>query len=330
MFRFAHPLFLVLALLALGIVVYHLILRKQKPASIRYSDLSLATHLKESSRLRETKVIPVLRGLAVLFLVLALARPQSGLKSQEITSEGIDIMLILDTSGSMRAEDFRPQNRLYVAKQVIQEFIAGRQTDRIGLVIFSRQSFLQCPLTLDYKILDELVRKVDFGMIEDGTAIGLAIANAVEHLQAGKGKSKVVILLTDGVNNSGEIDPITAARVAQTMGIKIYTIGAGKPGKSLYPVEDPIFGERFVYLPNELDEKTLLRIADITGGKYFRAKDEEGLKEIYKEISQMEKTKIKVKEYVEYNELFFNFALLGLILVISEVFLNNTRYRRIP
>jgi Ca-activated chloride channel family protein len=286
--------------------------------------------LKESARSKETKMLPLFRGLAVLFLVLALARPQSGLKSQEITSEGIDIMLVLDISGSMRAEDFSPQNRLYAAKQVIEEFISERQTDRIGLVVFSRQSFLQCPLTLDYKILNELIEKVDFGMIEDGTAIGLAIANAVDHLQMGKGKSKIIILLTDGINNSGEIDPITTARVAQAMNMKIYTIGAGKPGKALYPVEDPIFGKRYVYLPNELDEKALQGIANITGGQYFRAKDEEGLSQIYKEISQMEKTKIKVKEYVEYNELFSNFALFGFILVLGEIFLHNTRYRRIP
>ncbi|HEX9916147.1 MAG TPA: VWA domain-containing protein [candidate division Zixibacteria bacterium] len=330
MFRLAQPIFLILALLSIGIVVYHLILRRQRPASIRYSDLSLTNHLKESSRSRETKILPLFRGLAVFFLVLALARPQSGLKSQEITSEGIDIMLVLDISGSMRAEDFSAQNRLYAAKQVIEEFISERQTDRIGLVIFSRQSFLQCPLTLDYKILKELVEKVDFGMIEDGTAIGLAIANAVDHLQLGKGKSKITILLTDGINNSGEIDPITATRVAQAMNIKIYTVGAGKPGRALYPVEDPIFGKRYVYLPNELDEKMLQEIANITGGEYFRAKDEKGLSQIYKEISQMEKTKIKIKEYVEYNELFSNFALFGLILVLGEIFLSNTRYRRIP
>lgn len=272
----------------------------------------------------------VLRAFAILLLILALARPQTGLKSREMTSEGIDIMLILDASGSMRSEDFQPQNRLFVAKQVIEDFVGDRQTDRIGLVVFSRQSFLQCPLTLDYKILSDLVKKVDFGMIEDGTAIGLAIADAVEHLKMGKGKSKIAILLTDGVNNAGEIDPITAAEVARAMGVKVYTIGAGKPGKAIYPVDDPIFGRRYISLPNELDEKTLTQIAGITGGKYFRARDETGLKEIYEEISRMEKTKIKTKQYVEYEELFVNFAWLGLVLILGEVVLSNTRYRRIP
>ena len=325
MFRFAHPIFLILILLSIGVLVYHLVLKKQKYASIKYSDLSLTNNLASTSRLKEMKLLPILRALAILFLVLALAQPQSGLKSQEINSEGIDIMLILDISGSMRAEDFQPQNRLYVAKQVIEDFISQRQTDRIGLVVFSRQSFLQCPLTLDYKILSDLVKKVDFGMIEDGTAIGLAITNAVDHLKFGKGKSKIIILLTDGVNNAGEIDPITAANVASAMDIKIYTIGAGKPGRAIYP-----FRGRYISLPIELDEKTLTQIAQITDGKYFRAKDEKGLKEIYAEINRMEKTKIKVKEYVQYEELFGNFVFFGLIIVLGEAVLTNTRYRRIP
>jgi len=325
MFRFAHPVFLIFTLLSIGILVYHLVLKKQKYASMRYSDLSLMDNLKSTSRLREVKLLPILRALAILCFVLALAQPQSGLVSQEVTSEGIDIMLILDISGSMRAEDFQPQNRLYVAKQVIEDFISQRQTDRVGLVVFSRQSFLQCPLTLDYKILSDLVKKVDFGMIEDGTAIGLAITNAVDHLKFGKGKSKIIILLTDGVNNAGEIDPITAANVASAMDIKIYTIGAGKPGRAIYP-----FRGRYISLPIELDEKTLTQIAQITDGKYFRAKDEKGLKEIYAEINRMEKTKIKVKEYVQYEELFGNFVFFGLIIVLGEAVLTNTRYRRIP
>jgi len=330
MFRFAHPVFLIFTLLSIGILVYHLVLKKQKYASMRYSDLSLMDNLKSTSRLREVKLLPILRALAILCFVLALAQPQSGLVSQEVTSEGIDIMLILDISGSMRAEDFQPQNRLYVAKQVIEDFISQRQTDRVGLVVFSRQSFLQCPLTLDYKILSDLVKKVDFGMIEDGTAIGLAITNAVDHLKLGKGKSKIIILLTDGVNNAGEINPVTAANVASAMGIKVYTIGAGKPGKAIYPVDHPIFGRRYVSLPNELDEKSLTQIAQITGGEYFRAKDERRLKEIYEEINRMEKTEVKVKEYVQYEELFGNFLLLGLAIFLGEVVLANTRYRRIP
>jgi Ca-activated chloride channel family protein len=265
-----------------------------------------------------------------VLLAFALARPQSGRKGQEISSEGIDIVLALDISGSMRAEDFKPHNRLYVAKQVIKEFIEGRRSDRIGLVVFSKQSFTQCPLTLDYGVLFNFLDKVDFGMIEDGTAIGLAIANAVNRLRESEAEGKVVILLSDGRNNAGEIDPITAAQAARAMNVKIYTIGAGKPGNAPYPVDDPIFGRRYIYVENEIDEATLRQIAQITGGEYFRAKDEEGLALIYKQISEMEQTEIKVKEYLQYNELFSNYALAGLLLLVTEIVLANTRYRKIP
>lgn len=330
MFRFQDPIFLIFVLVAIGLLVYYFKFKKAKAASIRYSDVNLVRRLKPSIRLRERHILPVLRALAIIFLAFALARPQSGRKGQEISSEGIDIMLVLDISGSMRAEDFKPHNRLYVAKQVIKEFIQGRHSDRIGLVVFSKQSFTQCPLTLDYGVLFSFLDQVDFGMIEDGTAIGLAIANAVNRLRESEVKSKVVILLSDGRNNAGEIDPTTAAQAAKAMKVKIYTIGAGKPGNAPYPIDDPIFGRRYIYIENEIDEPTLKQIARITGGEYFRAKDEKALARIYNQISQMEMTEIKVKEYLQYNELFSNYAFVGLLLLVMEIVLANTRYRKIP
>lgn len=330
MFRFQDPIFLVFIIAAIGILVYYVKFKRARAASIRYSDINLVRRLRPSFRIRERHVLPVLRALAIVFLAFALARPQSGRKGEEISSEGIDIILALDISGSMRAEDFKPHNRLYVAKQVIKEFIEGRRSDRIGLVVFSRQSFTQCPLTLDYGVLFNFLDKVSFGMIEDGTAIGVAIANAVNRLRESEAEGKVVILLSDGRNNAGEIDPITAAQAAKAMNVKIYTIGAGKPGNAPYPVDDPIFGKRYIYVENEIDEPTLGQIAQITGGEYFRAKDEEALSRIYKQISKMEQTEIKVKEYVQYNELFSNYALVGLMLLMVEIVLANTRYRKIP
>ncbi|MGB3092429.1 MAG: VWA domain-containing protein [Candidatus Zixiibacteriota bacterium] len=330
MFRFQDPIFLVFIIVAIGILVYYIKFKRARAASIKYSDINLVRRLKPSFRIRERHVLAVLRTLAIVFLAFALARPQSGRKGEEISSEGIDIILALDISGSMRAEDFKPHNRLHVAKQVIKEFIEGRRSDRIGLVVFSKQSFTQCPLTLDYGVLFNFLDKVSFGMIEDGTAIGVAIANAVNRLRESEAEGKVVILLSDGRNNAGEIDPITAAQAAKAMNVKIYTIGAGKPGNAPYPVDDPIFGKRYIYVENEIDEATLQQIAQITGGEYFRAKDEEALSRIYKQISKMEQTEIKVKEYMQYNELFSNYALVGLMLLMVEIVLANTRYRKIP
>jgi Ca-activated chloride channel family protein len=330
MFRFQDPIFLVFVVVALGLLAYYFRFKKARAASIRYSDVDLVRRLKPSLRLRERHILPVLRTLAIVLLAFALARPQSGRKEQDVSSEGIDIMLVLDISGSMRAEDFKPHNRLHVAKQVIKEFIEGRQSDRIGLVVFSKQSFTQCPLTLDYGVLFSFLDQVNFGMIEDGTAIGLAIANAVNRLRESDAESKVVILLSDGRNNAGQIDPITAAQAAKTMKVKIYTVGAGKPGNAPIPVDHPIFGKRYVWAETEIDESTLMQIAQLTGGEYFRAKDEEALARIYKQISGMEQTKIEVKEYLQYNELFSNYAFAGLLFLLVEIVLANTRYRRIP
>ena len=322
---------LVIGGLVAAVMAWHYLRRQpRRSASVRYSDLSLVRTGKKTVRLRFRPLVYLLRVLAVALLTVALARPQSGNERRDVETEGIDIMLALDVSGSMKAEDFRPENRLRVAKDEIDKFIDKRTNDRIGLVVFSRSSFTQCPLTLDYGVLKGFLAQVDFGMIEDGTAIGLALANSVNRLLSSEAKSKVIILLTDGVNNVWEIDPLTAANIARTMGMKIYTIGIGKPGNAMYPVDDPLFGKRYVYLPNEIDEESLRKIAETTGGKYFRARTEDELDRIYSEIDQLEKTKVKVHEYIQYKELFFGWMMAGFALLVAEMVLSQTYFRKIP
>lgn len=326
----ATAIFVVAAIL-IGLIIAHQLLRKKADsASIRYSDLKIVKRSAKTGRARFRFILSVLRVLALALLAVAFARPQAGTENREVSSEGIDIMLALDISGSMRAEDFKPHNRLYVAKEEIKKFVSKRISDRIGLVVFSATSFTQCPLTLDYGVLLTFLDQVKFGMVQDGTAIGMALANCVNRLRESTAKSKVIILLTDGINNSGQIDPLTAAGIAKTMGVKIYTIGVGKPGNAMYPVDDPIFGKRYVYLPNEIDEDVLREIAAKTGGKYFRARSEKELEAIYSEIDQLEKTKIKVSQYIQYKELFPPFVYLGLIFLVLEVLLGQTVFRKIP
>lgn len=327
--RFAQPWFLA-GLLVVAALVWWEFQSRRRARAAAFSSLSLLGDAKPSWRVRLRWVPSAARILALVALVLAIARPQSGTASREITSEGIDIVLALDVSGSMKAEDFQPHNRLHVAKEVIRDFVTGRTNDRIGLVVFSGESFTQCPLTLDYDVLVGLLDKVDFGMIEDGTAIGTGLANALNRLRESNAKSKIVILLTDGVNNRGQIEPLTAAQVAKTLGVKVYTIGAGKPGNAMYPVEDPIFGKRYISLPNEIDEEILQQIADMTGGRYYRAQSEQMLERIYKEISTLEKTEVKVKEYVQYRDLFGWFAALALGATVLSAVLSGTWFRRIP
>lgn len=328
MIQFADPIFLWL-LLAVPLVAYFMF-RRRREAAIKFSDISLLRNVRRSRRVKNRKILYVLRLLALVLLIIAMARPQAGKKTTEVSSEGIDIMLALDVSGSMKAEDFKPMNRLIAAKEVIKEFVQGRQSDRIGLVVFSRQSFTQCPLTLDYSVLLNFLEQVDFGMIEDGTAIGMGIANAVNRLRTSEAKSRIIILLTDGINNAGEIDPLTAAQIAKTLGIRIYTIGAGKPGKALYPIDDPTFGRRYVQIDNELDEKQLTQVAESTGGKYFRAMSEDMLKNIYQQISELEKTKFKIKEYLQFDQFFPYFLIAAAIALLLELVLRETLFRRLP
>jgi Ca-activated chloride channel family protein len=303
---------------------------KIKKGSIRFSNVSGLKPALPSGLAKYYGGLYVLRIVVIILLILALARPQSSKGDESITTEGIDIILTLDVSGSMQAEDFKP-NRLEAAKQVAADFIRGRRNDRIGLVIFAGHSATQAPLTLDYEVLLSLLEKVHIGMLqEDGTAIGMATANSVNRLRNSQARSKVIILLTDGVNNKGEIDPLTAANLAKALQIKIYTIGAGSKGRAFVTVDDPIFGKRPVQIQADLDEETLQEVAELTEGKYYRATDEKSLAGIYEEIEQLEKSKIGVKQYKEYIELFPYLVYVALGLFCVEIFLANTRFRKVP
>lgn len=328
MFRFEDPWFLI-ALAGLPVLIwwYSKAGRKQY-ASLRYSTLQVLQSIRQQSRWKQY-ISFGLRVLGITALILGLARPQLGNAEREVTSEGIDIVLVLDISSSMRAVDFKP-NRLEAAKQVAVDFVQDRISDRIGLVVFAGESFLQCPLTIDYDVLTSFINRVDFIDEDyDGTAIGMAMANAINRLRESPGAEPVMILLSDGRNNSGELDPLTAANLAKTYNIKIYTIGAGKKGEALYPF-DTQFGQRLMPVKVEIDEETLMDVADITGGKYFRAEDEQSLATIYDEISQLEQTEYKVREYTNWRELFPWFLVIGFGLLLGERALATTKFRSVP
>jgi Ca-activated chloride channel family protein len=266
--------------------------------------------------------------LAMVLLIIAFARPQSTSSWENSTTEGIDIVLSLDISSSMLAQDFDP-NRIEAAKKVGAQFINNRPTDRIGLVVFSGQSFTQCPLTTDHAVVINQLKDLKSGMIEDGTAIGLGLATAINRLKESKAKSRVIILLTDGVNNMGEIDPLTAAELAQTFGIKVYTIGVGTYGVAPYPFQTP-FGVQYQQIKVEIDENILTGIANKTNGKYFRADSNQKLKMIYDEIDKLEKTKIETKEFSKKKEEFLLIIMIACLLLLMEVFLRYTILKSIP
>jgi Ca-activated chloride channel family protein len=301
---------------------------KKQTADITFSSFKILDAIKPTLKERLVHLPFVLRTIAVALLIVALARPQSFSSGENVYTEGIDIAILLDISGSMLAEDFKP-NRLDAAKNVIDEFIGGRTSDKIGLVVFAGKSFTQCPLTIDYSVLRNLLSDIESGMIQDGTAIGLAIANGVNRLKDSKAKSKILILLTDGVNNAGEVDPITAANIAQTFGIRIYTVGVGTKGKAPYPFQTP-FGVQYQMVPVEIDEAILQQVADITDGHYFRATNNKKLEEIYQEIDKMEKTRVEITSYRNAKELFYNLAGFGLLLLLFEMILTRTYLRRLP
>ena len=302
--------------------------QRRMVTELTFSSLQPFDHMPRALRERLRNAPLALRLAALALFVVALARPQAVSSKENVSTDGIDIVMLLDISGSMLAEDFTP-NRLVAAKQVAEEFVDGRTNDRIGLVIFSAESFTQCPLTTDYPVLRSLLREVKNGMIADGTAIGLSLANGVNRLKESQAKSKVMILLTDGVNNRGEIDPITAAKIAATYNIRVYTVGVGAQGEAPYPVETP-FGIQRRLIPVDLDEKTLTAVADMTGGKYYRATDNRKLKAIYREIDQLERSKIEVTAYKRYTELFYNWLAAGLLLLFVEVGVSSTVLRKIP
>ena len=271
-------------------------------------------------RLRHLGII--LRSLALIALITALARPQSALSWQNSTTEGIDIIIASDISGSMLAEDFKP-NRLEAGKNIAIDFIKDRPDDRIGLVIFSGEAFTQCPLTIDHDVLINLFKDIKNGMVDDGTAIGMGLATAVNRLKDSEAKSKVVILLTDGSNNGGSIPPLTAADIAKKFNIRVYTVGIGKKGYALYPIQTP-YGVKYQEVKVDVDEVTLNKIANTTGGKYFRATDNEKLKGIYEQIDKLEKAKIDVTQYHKKTECFLPLAILALFLLLAEFLLKNT------
>ena len=295
---------------------------------MQFSSLRAFRGIRHAGRVWLRHVLFALKVLAIVFLVTALARPQSSNSWQTYTSEGIDIVLGLDISTSMLARDFSP-DRLEAAKEVATKFILERPQDRIGLVVFAGESFTQCPLTTDQAVLVNLLREVQSGMIEDGTALGLGLANAVNRLKDSPAKSKVVILLTDGVNNRGAIAPVTAAELAKTYGIRVYTIGVGTYGEAPYPVPSP-FGVQLQNMRVEIDEDVLRQIATVTGGQYFRATDNSKLEQIYKEIDQLEKSKMEVKHFSKKQEQYFWFGLIGVLLLVGEALLRYTLLRKIP
>jgi Ca-activated chloride channel family protein len=319
MFRFANPLFLLL-LLILPLLVWWS--GRERPAGLRYADVGLVKTVVSASswRTQGQSLLPVLRWLGLALLIVALARPQRVNTSEVIQGEGVDIVLVLDISSSMGSLDFFPQNRLEAAKQVIGEFVLERPYDRLGLVVFAAEAFVQSPPTVDHAVLGRLLRFVELAPalgLDDGTAIGTGLALGANMLKDSAAESKVVILLTDGVNNAGQIAPITAAEAAKALDIKVYTIGAGRP--------DPLLGDETL-----LDEDTLRRIADTTGGLYFRARDAEGLQQIYAEINELEKTEIDIQIFTNFEELMGQWLLFGLSLLVAEFFLQQTVLRRIP
>ncbi|MDC1106024.1 VWA domain-containing protein [Prolixibacteraceae bacterium] len=325
---FAHPKVFFGALLLIPYIAWYIWKRNQMSASLSLSSTKKLSALPNSWKYYGRHIIPILNIGVVLLLITCLARPQSFKRWENSLTKGIDIVLAIDVSSSMLAQDFTP-NRLEAAKVVAQKFIAGRPNDRIGLVVFSGESFTQCPLTTDHATLQNLFHNIKSGMIEDGTAIGSGLATAISRLKSSKAKSKVIILLTDGANNRGEISPLTAADIAQTYDIRVYTIGVGTHGTAPYPFETQ-YGRRIQQVPVKIDEETLEKISDKTNASYFRATGNESLKEVYQEIDKLEKSKIEVKKYSKKNEEFGKYAVLALILLLVSILLRNTIFRNIP
>lgn len=332
-FRFAYPLvLLLLAIIPVLAILTHQLRALSRPATLRYADVSL-TAGRLPWRVQFRPILKLLRWGGLGLLIVALARPQSAETRQIIRGEGVDIVLSLDISGSMASLDFQPDNRLVAAKAVINEFVAERIYDRVGLVVFANEAFAQSPLTIDHDVLARLLQNVDLapelGLI-DGTAIGMGIATAANMLRSSDTESKVVILLTDGVNNSGAIDPFTAAQAADALDIKVYAIGMGKLGQVPFPSTN-LFGEQVVtYQESIIDEETLRQIADETGGRYYRATDTAGLRAIYDEINELEKSDVEIETFSRYDELVAWVLVPAIALLALEMFLRQTLFRKIP
>lgn len=328
--RFDDPQVLVFLFVIPLLVYHHLRHRRRREPTLLYSSLMLFEDVGKTTKSKFAFLPATLKIIAITLIIIALARPQGGHGKEEILSEGIDIVFILDISGSMKSEDFTPKNRLHVAKDVMSEFIRGRRNDRLGLVVFAGGAITQCPLTIDHEALIRLLDAADIGMIEDGTAIGVALATGANRLKDAEGKSRVMVLMTDGVNNRGEIDPVTAAELASSLGIKVYTIGVGRQGTAPYPVEDPFFGKRYIQVEVEIDEDILREIARVTGGRYFRATNPEALHNIYNEIDDMEKTTVNKQRHIVYTELYRPFVVSAFGFLCLGGLLSTIVFRRIP
>lgn len=328
--KFQDPLFFLILIPALILIFLYVRHKIGAEASIRFPNVGLV----QKAGARRAGVDRFFRGLvrlaALIFLIAALARPQTGTGEEKTTEHVVDIMISLDISGSMATLDFQPENRLVAAKQEAKRFIEGRPQDRMGLVIFAGQSLAQCPLTTDRQALLTMLDKIQLGMLEDGTAIGLGLASSLNRLKDSTAKRKVVILLTDGVNNAGEIHPLTAAKIAKDLGIRVYAIGVGKEGISVLPVQDPHLGTRLLRVETTIDEKMMKEIATQTGGLYFRAQDSRGLKDIFKEIDKLEKTEITVESFMRYEERYFWFLWPALFLLLFEILWKDFLFLKLP
>jgi Ca-activated chloride channel family protein len=328
-FGFAHPWFL---LLLLAVPIYMYVTRHAAPRAITFSRASVLGSLAKSRVFRLTRFPERLRGGAVCALIVALAGPRTGTSVVDFDAEGIAIVITMDISSSMLAEDFSPENRLEVARSTVKQFVSGREYDRIGLVAFAGEALTQVPITVDYPVIYAAVEQLraGAGMLEDGTAIGTAIATAANRLRRAPGTSRVMILMTDGENNRGEIDPLTAARAAAAYGIKIYTIGIGTEGVAPIPVASGPFGVQYANLPVHIDDELLGQIASYTGGRYFRATTPQALDSVYHQIDRMEKSKVNVRRYTEYTPQQLPLILLAALLVLLEWSLRASRWGRVP
>lgn len=324
-YQFANPKLFWLYLIMPIILLWYIFKNKKQYASLSFSAFDGLDQIPKTLKIRLRHLPFVLRFFSIALLIFCLARPQSTSSRKSVNSEGIDIVITMDISSSMLAQDFKP-NRLEVAKEKAIEFITERTNDRVGLTIFAGEAFTQSPITIDHDVVKNLLRELETGLIKDGTAIGDGLATAINRLKDSKAESKVAILLTDGVSNTGFIAPETAADLASTFGIKVYTIGIGTMGKAPYPTTGS-FGQRTVMMDVEIDEEILQNIANLTGGKYFRATDNESLQEVYKQIDELEKTKIDVSYYNNYSEEFLLFALLATGLFLVEIILKYTYLR---
>lgn len=331
---FASPEYFYLLLLIVPLVLWHFLSRRRREASLKMASTEAYRYVSKSPRMALVQLPFLLRVLTLVLVVIILARPQTSHSLSDTETEGIDIMMVMDISTSMLAQDLKP-NRIEAAKEVATEFIAGRPTDNIGLTVFAGEAFTQCPMTVDHAVLLSMFRGVSCdlpgqGLIDDGTAIGMGLANAISRLKDSQAKSKVIILLTDGVNNRGDISPLTAAEIAKQFGVRVYTIGVGAGGTAPYPYPLPGGGVHIVNMPVDVDPETLQQIAQTTGGLFYRAGSSQKLKEIYNDIDKLEKSKLKVTRYDKRYEAYAPFAVAALLSLLLEFLLRTTWLRRIP